>query len=197
MSDSGHFVSFNPLTPLSERRLPLRHTFVLQGTNALVQTGENARVFKEQFDTFIFQNTRFERGLQTFAMSESHMLPIPYPRFFGDSLVSTAGLLLPQDESGLTAGDGKKAVPKHEFLMQMPSMTRLMLDGCYLGEVERMHKGLKNLKLSVRANLLKENDNMEEDEWREKVHQLQNLVEAYRSMALSEEPSDDEEEDDY
>ena len=81
----------------------------------------------------------------------------------------------------------------------MPSLTRLMLDGCYLGEVERMYKGLKHLKLAVRANLLKENDNMEEDEWREKVNQLLTLVEAYRSMALSEEPSDDEdeEEDDY
>lgn len=76
-------------------------------------------------------------------------------------------------------------------------MTRLMLDGSYLGEVERMHKALKNLKLSVRANLLKENDNMDEDEWRDKVHQLHNLVEAYRSMALSEEPSDEEDEEDY
>ena len=67
-----------------------------------------------------------------------------------------------------------------------------MLDGSYLGEVERMYKDLKRLKLSVRANLLKENDNMEEDEWREKVNQLLTLVEAYRSMALSEEPSDDD-----
>ena len=31
-----------------------------------------------------------------------------------------------------------------------------------------------------------------EDEWREKVNQLLTLVEAYRSMALSEEPSDDD-----
>lgn len=77
----------------------------------------------------------------------------------------------------------------------MPSLTRLMLDGCYLGEVERMYKSLKFLKMSVRANLLKENDNMEEDDWREKVNSLLTLLEAYKSMALSEEPSDDEEDD--
>lgn len=114
--DGGHFVSFNPLTPLSERRLPLRHTFVLQGSNALVQSGENPRVFKEQFDTFVFQNTRFERGLQTHVLPESHFMAIPYPRYFNESTVSASGLLLQQDESGLLGQDGQKAMPKHEFL---------------------------------------------------------------------------------
>lgn len=75
-------------------------------------------------------------------------------------------------------------------------MSKLLLDGSYLGEVERMHKELKNLRLTVRASLLKENDNMEEDEWREKVYSLNTLLEAYRSMALSEEPSDEEDVDD-
>ena len=32
---------------------------------------------------------------------------------------------------------------------------------------------------------------MEDDEWREKVYSLSNLVEAYKQIALSEEPSDD------
>merc|ERR1712147_492304 len=109
--------------------------------------------------------------------------------YFGDSLISANGLLLEQDVSGfnLSEKDKKKAMPKHEFLQQMPSLTRLMLDGSYLGEVERMHKALKHITLAVRANLLKENDHMEEDEWREKVNQLHVLCEAYRSMALSDE----------
>jgi hypothetical protein len=47
LSESGYFVSFNTRTPLSERRLPLRHTFVLQGANALIGSKENPRVFKE------------------------------------------------------------------------------------------------------------------------------------------------------
>jgi len=201
LNDSKYFVSFNPLSPLSERRLPLRHTFILQGSDSLISGAENPRVFKEQFDAFVFQNTRYERGLQTAVLQDSHYLAIPYPRYFGDSRISANGLLLQQDESGfnITEEDKKKAVPKHEFLQQMPSLTRLMLDGSYVGEVERMHKALKHVKLAVRANLLKENDHMEEDEWREKVNQLQVLCEAYRSMALSEEPSDGDEsgDDDY
>lgn len=47
LSESAYFVNFNTKTPLSERRLPLRHTFVLQGANALIKNKENPRVFKE------------------------------------------------------------------------------------------------------------------------------------------------------
>ena len=43
---------------------------------------------------------------------------------------------------------------------------------------------------------------MEEDDWRERVNNLKELVEQYKCLALSDEPSDDEEnasdpEDDY
>jgi len=43
--------------------------------------------------------------------------------------------------------------------------------------------------MKTRASLLKENDNMEHDEWKEKVNQLEILCENYRLLALSEEPS--------
>lgn len=81
-----------------------------------------------------------------------------------DSLVTYNGLLNPK----LKPEDLLPA----EFLQSVPCLTKLNLDGSYLGEAERMHKSLKHLRLAVRASLLKENDNMEEDEWREKVNNL-------------------------
>lgn len=73
-----------------------------------------------------------------------------------------------------------------------------MFDGQYLGHIEHLHKSLKFLSAKARINLLRENNNMEEDDWREKVHVLKNLAESYRSLALSDEPSDeDSQEDDY
>jgi hypothetical protein len=50
---------------------------------------------------------------------------------------------------------------------------------------------LKNIGSKTRYNLLRENNNMEEDEWREKVHNLKNLTEKYKALALSEEPSEE------
>ena len=44
-----------------------------------------------------------------------------------------------------------------------------MLDGRYLQHVEGCYKKLKNISAVTRFNLLRENDNMEEDEWRHKV----------------------------
>jgi len=35
----------------------------------------------------------------------------------------------------------------------------------------------------TKAQLLKENDNMEEDEWREKVYGLKELVEEYKQIS--------------
>lgn len=71
----------------------------------------------------------------------------------------------------------------------MPSLTKLLLDGSYLGYCEKIYKNLKCLSMKTRASLLKENDNMEHDEWKEKVNQLEILCENYRLLALSEEPS--------
>lgn len=43
------------------------------------------------------------------------------------------------------------------------------------------------------------NDNMEEDEWRDKVNNLKELCEYYKEMALNDEPSNDSSagDDDY
>ena len=52
-----------------------------------------------------------------------------------------------------------------------------MFDGQYLKHVEGLHSKLKNISATTRYNLLRENDNMEEDEWRDRVEQLKTLAE--------------------
>ena len=52
----------------------------------------------------------------------------------------------------------------------------------------------------TKAHLLRENDNMEEDEWREKVYRLKELVEEYKQISQNNDPDDKEDspsEDDY
>ena len=73
----------------------------------------------------------------------------------------------------------------------MPSVTKLMFDGHYLKHVEGLHSKLKNISATTRYNLLRENDNMEEDEWRDRVEQLKTLAEQFRELALSDEPSNE------
>jgi hypothetical protein len=37
--------------------------------------------------------------------------------------------------------------------------------------------------MATKVHLLRENDNMEEDEWREKVYRLKELVEEYKQIS--------------
>ena len=80
-------------------------------------------------------------------------------------------------------------------------MLKLLFDGQYLGHIESLKNKLRNVSVKTRYHLLRENDNMEEDEWREKVNILEEMVESYRSIAMNDEPSDsegsDNVEDDY
>ena len=82
----------------------------------------------------------------------------------------------------------------------MPALLKLNLDGTYLGHVESLYKQLKHLSLVTRSQLLKNNDNMEYEEYKEKVESLKCLTEAYKMIALGEDPdsgSEENEEDDY
>lgn len=79
-------------------------------------------------------------------------------------------------------------------MQQMPSLSKLSVDGQYLGHVEGVYKNLRNLDLRTRQQLLKNNDNMEEEEYRDKVESLKNLLEAYKMIALGDEPSDEDSE---
>lgn len=65
--------------------------------------------------------------------------------------------------------------------------------------MESQHKMLKNINAKTRYNLLRENDNMEEDEWRDKVNNLKEICEYFREMALNDEPSNNSSagDDDY
>ena len=59
-----------------------------------------------------------------------------------------------------------------------------------MNEIENKYKLLKNVDAKTKYNLLRENDNMEEDEWREKVNNLKEITELYKEIALNDEPSD-------
>ena len=124
--------------------------------------------------------------MRTYTIDHPHYLPIPYPRFFTKELISQEGLIRPQGSSG------------SEFLQQMPSMTKLMLDGQYLEHIKDCHKKLKHVNPVTRYNLLRENDCMEEEDWRDKVENLKQLMEEFQSLACNEEPSNSSDgEDDY
>ena len=140
-------------------------------------------MFREQYESFIFQSSELERGFKSYFIKDSHYLPIPYPRYLSEGLISQDGLIRPKGSTG------------HEFLQQMPSVTKLMFDGQYLKHVEGLHSKLKNISATTRYNLLRENDNMEEDEWRDRVEQLKTLAEQFRELALSDEPSNESGED--
>ena len=116
---------------------------------------------------------------------DPHYIPIPYPRFFTESLISYDGLLTP------------KGYKKKDFLQCMPSVQKLLLDGQYLGHCEESYKRLKTLSSKTRFNLMRENDNMEDDEWREKVHALNVVCEHMRQLALGEDPSLSDGDDSY
>jgi|TARA_B110000285_G_C15018433_1_gene560269 hypothetical protein len=50
LQEKDYFINFCSLSPISEKRRPTRHTFILRGLNSIVQKEENPRVFKEQYD---------------------------------------------------------------------------------------------------------------------------------------------------
>ena len=79
-----------------------------------------------------------------------------------------------------------------QFLQQLPSLAKLNLDGQYLGHIEDLYKGLRNLDGKTRAQLLKNNDHMEEDDYRGHVENLKGIQEKFRSMALGDEPDQSE-----
>lgn len=79
-------------------------------------------------------------------------------------------------------------------------MTKLCFDGSYYEHVDKQYKALKNMGLATKSHFLRENDNMEEDEWREKVYRLKELVEEYKQLSQNNDPDDNEDspsDDDY
>ena len=77
----------------------------------------------------------------------------------------------------------------------MPAMLKLNLDGTYHGHIESLYKQMRNLPLVTRSQLLKNNDHMEYEEYKEKVESLKYLTEAYKMISLGEDPDSDEDEE--
>mmetsp|Transcript_14952 Transcript_14952/g.25453 ORF Transcript_14952/g.25453 Transcript_14952/m.25453 type:complete len:504 (-) Transcript_14952:21-1532(-) len=186
LTHDSHFVQFNNYSDLSDKRLPVRHTYQLRGASSLAgpTSDGSLRVFREQMEKALFKSTQFERGFKLLVEADPHYLPLPFPRVLDPKTVASDGLL------------AAKGADKAEFLQQMPSLQRLMLDGRYLGHCEKLHSRLKNLSMKTRFNLLRENSNMEEDDWRDKVYRLNEICETHMSLAVGDEPSDQGDDDD-
>ena len=69
-------------------------------------------------------------------------LPLPYPRFFTKGMFNEAGLIKPKQR------DDKPL--KDDFIMSIPTLTRLQQDGAYLSEVEKAHYKLRNMRPALR-----------------------------------------------
>ena len=71
---------------------------------------------------------------------------------------------------------------KDEFVLSVPSLVKLALDGSYLGRVEEAYKQLRKISLVTKMHLLKENT-MEADELSEILNNLASLVEDFKQIA--------------
>ena len=98
---------------------------------------------------------------------------------FSDNIITHDGMLKAE-------GDAQH----NDFISQMPSLLKLCFDGQYHDHIQEQYQKLKTINPITKSNLLRENDNMEEDEWREKVYRLKELVEDYKQLAYNNDPDE-------
>jgi hypothetical protein len=79
-----------------------------------------------------------------------------------------------------------------EFLLSVPSLVKLAQDGSYHDRIESSYTQLKQMKLTLKLQLLKE-AYLEEDELTEIKENLANLLEEYKQINFD---SDQEDSDD-
>ena len=111
-------------------------------------------------------------------------LPVPFPRFFTEGKLNESGRIKPQQR------DDKPL--KDDFVMSIPTLTRLSLDGSYLGEVHQAWSRLRNIRPALKMQLLRDNNFLEEDELKEIVENLSNLSEEYRNITVGLDGEDDD-----
>lgn len=71
---------------------------------------------------------------------------------------------------------------KDEFVSSLSILTRLCHDANYMNTVHDAYLNLKKVKAAIRIQLLKEND-LEDDDLRDLVENLANLLEEYKTIA--------------
>lgn len=101
-------------------------------------------------------------------------LPLPFPRMFSRGVFNEHGLQKPELE------ESKDSTIKDEFVTEVPVMARLRQDSSYLPCAEQAYLKLKQVRPAVRMLLLR--DFMEEDELREVIENLANLVEDFKGI---------------
>jgi hypothetical protein len=101
-------------------------------------------------------------------------LPLPFPRFFTPSKFTEAGLVQEKTTSDTPVKDN--------FLLSLPIATRLAHDTAYLPQVENSYSRLRNMGGGLRNQLLRDDNFLEEEDLRDLMENLANLVEDFRSI---------------
>ena len=70
---------------------------------------------------------------------EPHYLPIPFPRVFTPYSLTEDGQVRPD----MSEQERERLKLKDEFVLSVPSLVKLTLDGSYLGRVEGAYKQLR------------------------------------------------------
>jgi hypothetical protein len=77
----------------------------------------------------------------------------------------------------------------------MPVATRLAHDSAYLPQVEQAYSKLRNMRPALRMQLLRDDNFLEEEDLRDLIESLANLVEAFKSIAVGDDSDSDKDGD--
>jgi hypothetical protein len=80
-------------------------------------------------------------------------------------------------------------------MLSMPVATRLAHDSAYLPQVESAYNKLRNMRPALRMQLLRDDNFLEEDDLRDLVENLANLVESFKSIAVGDDSDEDNDDD--
>ena len=97
-------------------------------------------------------------------------------------------------QSATVKGTNKEK--KSEFLLSMPMATRLAHDSGYLPRVQEAYGKLRNMRAGLRVQLLRDNNFIEEDDIRDHLETLANMIEDYRTITVGDASSSGTDEED-
>lgn len=78
----------------------------------------------------------------------------------------------------------------------MPMATRLAHDSGYLPRVQEAYGKLRNMRAGLRVQLLRDNNFIEEDDIRDHLETLANMIEDYRTITVGDASSSGTDEED-
>ena len=90
----------------------------------------------------------FERGFYASYRGNIEPLPVPFPRMFTKGRLNEMGMMKEQEQ----VMPGKEpAEVKDEFLLSLPSLTKLTQDGAYLSRMQSSYEAVRRMKKTTRV----------------------------------------------